>query len=110
MVYHSLIQVHKTIQQKKPFYLYERVTSQLSLLDTQQLLRSSYYYNTRQEARGVLRQVPEAAEARLDLADRSWCWRATNAYHSLPLSIKLETKLTKFKKQLKTWVLGIIET
>ena len=109
MVYHSLIQVQKTIQHKTPSYLYERVTSQLSLLDTSLVTRSSYYYNTRQEARGVLRQVPEA-EAKLDLSDRSWCWRATKAYHSLPLSIKMESKLPKFKKQLKAWVLGNIET
>ena len=105
MVYHSLIQVHKTIQHKTPSYLYERVTSQLSLLDT----GGHYYYKTRQEARGVLRQVPEA-EARLDLADRSWCWRAAQSYHSLPLSIKLESKLPKFKTALKAWVLGNIET
>ena len=100
-----MIQVQKTIHQKTPSYLHERVTSQLSLLDT----GSNYYYKTRQEARDVLREVPEA-EARLDLADRSWCWRATKEYHSLPLSIKLETKLPKFKKQLKNWVLGNIET
>ena len=105
MVYHSLIQVYKTIQQKKPSYLHERVTSQLSLLDA----RSNYYYKTRQEARGVLRQVPEA-EARLDLADRSWCWRATNSYHSLHSNIKLERKLGKFKTKLRAWVTGNIET
>ena len=90
MVYHSLIQVHKTIKHKTPSYLYERVTSQLSLLET----RSHYYYNTRQEAMGVLRRIPEA-EARLNLADRSWCWRAAKSYHSLPHSIKLESKLPK---------------
>ena len=105
MVYHSLIQVHKTIQHKTPAYLYERVTSQLSLLET----GSHYFYKTRQEARGELRQVPEA-EAKLDLADRSWCWRAAKSYHSLPQSIKLESKLSKFKTNLRTWVKGSIET
>ena len=105
MVYHSLIQVHKTIQHKTPAYLYERVTSQLSLLET----GNPYYYKTRQKARGVLRQVPEA-EAKLDLADRSWCWRAAKSYHNLPLSLKLESKLSKFKKELRAWVIGNIET
>ena len=79
------------------------------MLETRQEARSHYFYKTRQEARGVLRQVPEA-EAKLDLTDRSWCWRAAKSYHSLPISIKLESKLSKFKKTLRAWVIANIET
>ena len=104
MAYHSLVQVHKTVQSQVPAYLYSRVTSQLSLLDS----RSSYNYKTRQEASGALRQIP-AAEARLDLADRSWCWSATKTFHSLPASLQREVKLAKFKSELKTWVRSNIE-
>ena len=103
MVYHSLVQVHKTIQHKTPSYLYERVTSQLRLLDR----GSQYFYKTRQEARGLLRRVP-GTEAKLDLADRSWCWRGAKSYHGLPPSIKLESKLSKFKTKLRAWVIGNI--
>jgi hypothetical protein len=71
--------------------------------------RSSYYYNTRQEARGVLREVPEA-EARLDLADRSWCWRASKSCHSLPSNIKFESKLRNYKTELRAWVTGNMDT
>ena len=39
MVYHSLIQLHKTIRHQSPPYLFNRVTTQLGLLDE----RSSYY-------------------------------------------------------------------
>ena len=104
MAYHSLMQVHKTIQSQVPVYLYSRVTTQLALLDR----RSSYNYKTRQEASGALRQIP-AAEARLDLADRSWCWSATKTYHNLPTNIKREVKMAKFKAELKTWLRSNIE-
>ena len=105
MVYHSLIQLHKTIQNQAPTYLYSRVSSQLSLLEEGR----TYYYQTRQHASGALRQLP-GVEAKLDLSDRSWCWRAARSYHSLPDRIKRLTKLSKFKTELNTWVKQTIET
>ena len=51
MTYHSLIQLHKTIQNHTQTYLYDRVTSQLSSLDS----RSNYYYKTRQQASVAMR-------------------------------------------------------
>jgi hypothetical protein len=99
LVYHSLVQFHKTMLHQAPTYLYKRMASQLSILETS----SHYYYKTRQEASGVMRQVP-GAEARLDLAERSWCWRAAKTYHSLPAGIKNLVKQAKFKIELKAWV------
>ena len=96
LVYHSLIQLHKTILQQAPTYLYKRITDQLSILETILETSSHYNYKTRQEASGVLRQVP-GAEARLDLAERSWCW------------IKNLVKQAKFKVELKAWVMKNVE-
>ena len=103
LIYHSLVQVHKTMKQQAPTYLYRRVSTQLSLLQA----GSSYPYRTRSEAHGVIRRVPEA-EARLDLAERSWFWAAPKMYNTLPTSIKTETNLQKFKMKLKAWVLSNI--
>ena len=63
MVYHSLVQIQKTIQSQTPEYLYTRVSTQLSLLEAHDTRRSSYYYETRQHASGRLRQLP-GTEAR----------------------------------------------
>ena len=43
MVFHSLVQLHKTVQSKTPEYLYTRVITQLSLLDNGR----TYNYDTR---------------------------------------------------------------
>ena len=108
LAYHSLIQFHKTKIHKSPTYLYRRIESQLRKLEENDILSSSYYYKTRQEASGVMRQVP-GAEARLDLAERSWCWRAAKAYHILPAGAKSLVKVAEFKSELKVWVKTNIE-
>ena len=100
MVYHSLLQLHKIVQHQTPSYLFSRVSSQMGMLEA----KKTYNYKTRQEAHGLMRQIP-AGEARLDLAERSWCWRATKDYDTLPASIKEEKNQKKFKSKLKTWVL-----
>ena len=105
MIYHSLVQLHKTIQSKKPEYLHKRVTKELDQLEE----RRHYYYKTRQYTSGALRQIPEL-EAKLDISQRSWCWRATSVYYSLPMSIQRQPKLTTFKTKLRTWVKETIET
>ena len=99
MVYHSLLQLHKTVQHQTPAYLFSRVTNQLGMLEA----KRNYYYKTRQEVSGLLRQIP-AGEARLDLSERSWCWRASKEYDNLPASIKGEKKTAKFKTKLRVWV------
>ena len=103
LIYHSLFQLHKTVQQQAPTYLFRRVSSQLGLLQA----GSSYPYRTRNQAQGVIRRAPQA-EARLDLAERSWFWAAPKMYNTLPTSMKTETNLQKFKMKLKAWVLSNI--
>ena len=108
LVYHSLLQFHKTKQQHAPTYLHQRITDQLSMLETRDAASRHYNYKTRQEASGALRQV-QGAEAKLDLAERSWCWRAAKTYHSLPVGIKNLGKQSKFKTQLRAWVKKNVE-
>ena len=103
MVFHSVVQLHKTVKSQTPEYLYSRVSRQLSLLDQHTVQGRNYYYETRQHASGALRQLP-GVEARLDLSQRSWCWRASSAYHIIPASIKTEPKLDEFRRKLKAWV------
>ena len=65
--------------------------------------RRKYPYNTRQQVSGILRRLPDS-EAKLDLTERSWCWRASRTYQDLPISIRKESKLRLFKNKLRTWV------
>ena len=109
LVYHSLLQFHKTILQQAPAYLYKRITDQLRKLQSVLETSSHYIYKTRQEASGELRQV-QGAEARIDLAERSWCWRAAKTYHTLPVEIKNLVKQSKFKTELKAWVKKNVES
>ena len=95
-------------QNQAPTYLYKRITDQLSILETRDATSRHYNYKTRQEASGALRQVPGAV-ARLDLAERSWCWRAAKTYHTLPVGIKNLVKQAKFKEELKAWVMKNVE-
>ena len=108
MIYHSLIQFQKTMLQQAPTYLHQRITDQLNILETRDAASRHYIYKTRQEESGALRQVPEV-EAKLDLAERSWCWRAAKAYYSLPVGIQNIEKPSKFKTELKAWVKKNVE-
>ena len=49
-----------------------------------------------------MRQVPDAS-AKLDIAERSWCWRAAKQYHNLPAGIK-NAEINEFKAEFKAWV------
>ena len=82
-----------------PEYLYNRVSTELHHLDK----RRDYHYQTRQQASGALRKLPDL-EAKLDLSERSWCWRATRTYQDFPISMWNELKLGSFKSKLRTWV------
>ena len=87
--YHSVVQLHKTLDQKTPVYLYQKVTT-----------GGSWPYNTRKAASGQLRQQ----EGTLDLAKRGWCIRAVEEYNKLPPDVRLEKLLPTFKTKLRSWV------
>ena len=65
--------------------------------------RRKYPYNTRQQVSGILRRLPDS-EAKLDLTERSWCWRVLMTYQDLPISMRKESKLRLFKNKLRTCV------
>ena len=90
--YHSLVQLQKTINSRKPAYLYQKVTS-----------GGSYPYPTRQAASGQLRQV-DGARADLDIAKQGWGCRAVEEYNKLPPDIRQEVRLPSFKRKLRSWV------
>ena len=105
MTYHSIVLLHKTLSNKYPVYLHQKVSA-----------GGQFPYSTRQAARcptdfsfevqhptgiGIVRQVPGA---KLDITKQGWCYRAVERYNTLPVSLRLESKLPKFKRVLKTWV------
>ena len=92
--YHSLIQLHKTLDKKTPAYLCQRVTS-----------GGTFPYNTRQGASGQLRLV-DGPVVDLDITKLRWGFRAVEDYNKLPPDIRFETRLPAFKRKLRNWVIG----
>jgi hypothetical protein len=99
MAYHSLVLLHKTIKQKKPAFLYQKVTSE------------TYQPKTRQAA-AILAALaaagvpgpPAIDSSELGLTRKSWCWSSVHWYNQLPLDLISEAKLQTFKTRLKHWV------
>ena len=105
MAYHSLVLLHKILQQKSPSYLYQKVTS------------GAQQYNTRQAAdtTAALAEVgvtlqPTVDICELDLSRSSWCWASVKWYRQLPPGLQAEKKLSKFKTALKSWVTKNIDS
>ena len=99
MIFHSLLLLHKTIQQQTPEFLYEKITSGSEQPHT----RHSVVAASSLAAAGLPRQ-PTVEECELELKKRSWCWSSPVWYKKLPLDLRAEKKLPKFKTRLKEWV------
>ena len=99
MVYHSIVLLHKTLQNKSPSYLYQKVTSGTQQHNTRQAEES----RAADEAAGVLQQ-PCVDNSDLDLCRSSWAWSSVKWYRQLPSNLKAEKKICKFKTALKSWV------
>ena len=104
MAYHSLVLLHKIIQQQSPSYLYKKVTS------------GSQDYNTRQAAEATaalatvgVHQQPSIDSSQLDLCRSSWCWTSVKWYRQLPPNLQAEKKLPTFKTALKSWVTNNVD-
>ena len=88
--YTTVLTVHKTIINRIPELLYEKLTS-----------------GSRYETRGASRQEVERTrvdEARLKSASSSFRWRGHTQHSSIPDSLKEERDLYVFKSRLKAWV------
>ena len=94
-VYHTLVLTHKTILSQQPRYLYDKFSSQ-------------YPRNTRLSASNSIR-IDGSFNAGLSVATSSYRWRASSLYNNLPANLRAETKLSRFKAGLKTWVSSSIE-
>ena len=93
--YHSLVMTHKTMLSQQPKYLHDKFGSQ-------------YPCNTRLAASSKIR-IDASFNAELSLAHSSFRWRASKLYNELPLEIRSETKMIRFKATLKKWVQVNIE-
>ena len=92
MYYHTTLQVHKTLMTKKPAYLYSKLTKD-----------GDWPWDTRQARSSTIRQGP-SYQTKLGLAQNSFRWSGTTWYEALPMSIRSEANLGKFKKKLNTWI------
>ena len=91
-VYHSVIQIHNTLQYQYPEYLYRKLTND-----------GDYPYNTRQSKSSTIRRGP-SFKSKLTLSQKSWRWRASQMYEKLPIALRRESKPDIFKRELKKWV------
>ena len=90
MVFHSLILVFKTLQNKSPIYLYDRIVG-------------SFHYSYKTRFSKENKAGPRFA-AKHQISNRSFQWRATSQWNMLPKEIQKIEKLPKFKKSLKLWI------
>ena len=88
VVYYSVVQVYKTIQDKSPSFLYS-------------MFSAKYNYNTKHALSG---SIKHARNFRLDITESSFRWRATSAYNELPQKTKEMKTLKEFKTQARKWV------
>ena len=88
--YHSLVLTHKTMLSQKPGYIFAKFGSQ-------------YPVNTRLAASKKIR-IDGNFDADLSLSHDSFRWRASKLYNELPVHIRTETKMDRFKSNLKQWV------
>ena len=94
--YHSLVITHKTLLSQQPKYLYEKFNSQ-------------YPCYTRLSANNSIR-IDGSFNADLSLTHSSFRWRSSSLYNTLPVRLRTETKLSRFKFELKGWVKENIDT
>ena len=105
MLYNSLVLLHKTLQNKSPSYLYQKVTS------------GTQHHHTRQTAASLAADIaagvteqPLVNNSELDICRSSWAWASVHWYKQLPSDLQAERKPHKFKTALKTWLAKRNET
>ena len=96
--------LHKVFHNKKPVYLYQRVTAGSEHPNTRQAAATSEALT----ALGIQDQ-PSAPTCELTLSRQSWCWSSVHWYSQLPPNLRSETEDKPFKTRLKDWVSENIE-
>ena len=88
VVYHSVLQVYKVMQTKKPKSLHS-------------MFKTEYSRNTRESLSG---QIKQEGHPNLDITSSSFRWRASKAYNQIPACIRNTDNLQNFKRQVKSWI------
>ena len=91
-VFHSIVQVYKTLSTGAPQHLYDRLRKS-----------GDFPYNTRLATSGSIRMGP-SFKTRLNITERSFVNRATAHYNSIPDEIRQCPTLETFKRKLKAWI------
>ena len=97
-VYHSLLLVYKVLSTKSPMYLYTKL----------QGVQEAKHYETRfvlNRKRNLSIVLDEESQAESNIAKKSFKYRATSQWNFLPVDIREEQTLKKFKVKLRLWVL-----
>ena len=88
ITYHSLVLVYKTRQEKKPVYIYEKISTPFSV-------------NTRlANTNGIRNEV----KAKSNIAKQSFLPRTVAQWNRLPPEVRTVTGLEKFKSSLRQWI------
>ena len=92
-----MVLVYKVLSTKSPHYLYSKLSS----------VQGETYYKTRyvqnqKENKNIKLGTDSQAEA--DIARRSFKYRSTSQWNTLPVKIKEAETVQQFKTLLKTWV------
>ena len=96
-VYHSLLLVYKVLSTKSPMYLYTKL----------QGVQEAKHYETRfvlNRKRNLSIVLDEESQAECNIAKKSFKYRATSQWNALPVDIREEQTLKKFKVKLRLWV------
>ena len=90
VVYHSCVLVYKVLKNRKPEFLYKKFDQE-------------FYYKTRFAKENNIKIGPQL-RADLEIAKTSYCPRVARDYNKLPLKVKNQEKVEKFKYECKTWI------
>ena len=105
LVYHSLVLLHRTVQNKTPTYLYRKIMAGGAQPNTRHAVATTAAL----AVAGVPSQ-PSVDHCELGLKRKSWCWAGVVWYRKLPVDILAETKISTFKTRLKEWVAENVES
>ena len=105
MVYHSLVLLHKTVQNQTPVYLYKKVMSGSEQPNT----RLAAAEAAAMASAGIPRQ-PTVEDCELVLKKKGWCWSSVVWYNQLPIDLRAEVNIGKFKTRLKEWVTSNVDS
>ena len=97
-VYHSLVLVFKILATKSPQYLFDKLSG----------TRGETHYKTRyilSQSRDKMITLGSDSQAEGELARRSFVYRCSAQWNSLPVELREASNLKIFKPKLRKWVL-----